>query len=183
MCTAAILAGGFGRRMGGRSKSLLPIGRERIIDRQLAVLRQVTDHVVIVTNDAGRYDNLGVPVWTDTRAGCGPLGGILAALVNTSAAMSLVIAGDMPFLSVTFLRHLVEAARGWDLAIPCTNDGYQPLCAVYGQACIGPIERQLDAGRLKVTDVLGAVLRPRARIRRDRPVRPGRPVVLQRQYA
>ena len=157
MCTVAILAGGFGRRMGGRPKSLLPSGRERIIDRQLAMLRQVTDHVVIVTSDADRYNSLGVPVWTDARSGCGPLGWILTALLNTSAAMSLVIAGDMPFLTVAFLRRLVKAAPGWDVAIPCTIDGYQPLCAIYSQACISPIERQLDAGRLKVTDLSSAV--------------------------
>ena len=157
MCTAAILAGGLGRRMGGRPKALLPIGHRRIIDNQLAVLRAVADHVAIVANETDRYDDLGVPVWPDERAGCGPLGGILTALVNAATPTALVIAGDMPFLTVAFLRHLVEAGQGFDVAIPCTSDGYQPLCATYNRTCIGPIQHHLDAGRLKVTDLLSAV--------------------------
>jgi len=157
MCTAAILAGGRGRRMGGRPKALLPIGRGRIIDNQLAVLQAVADHVAIVANDTELYAALGVPVWPDTREGYGPLGGILTALVNSATPTALIIAGDMPFLTVAFLKHLVEAGEGFDIAIPCTSDGYQPLCATYSRGCIAPIRHSLDSGRLKVTDLLAAV--------------------------
>src|SRR4029450_4526377 len=45
---AAILAGGLARRMGGANKAGLRIGDERIIDRQLRLLRQIADPVFIV---------------------------------------------------------------------------------------------------------------------------------------
>ena len=157
MCTAAILAGGHGRRMGGQPKALLPVGRTRIIDRQLATTRAVANHVAIVANDRELYGGLGVPVWNDVRPGSGPLGGILTALVNAPTAVTLIIAGDMPFLTVGFLRFLAESGRDVDVAIPNTPAGYQPLCAAYNQRCINAIQRNLDAGILTVTDVLPAV--------------------------
>ena len=157
MCTAAILAGGRGRRMGGQPKALLQVGDTRIIDRQLAVARAVTNRVAIVANDHELYEDLGVPIWTDLRPGLGPLGGILTALVNATTAVTLIIAGDMPFLTAGFLRHLVESGRDVDVAIPRTPEGYQPLCAAYNQTCIGSIQRHLDAGILKVGDLLPAV--------------------------
>ena len=157
MCTAAILAGGHGRRMGGQPKALLQVGDTRIIDRQLAVARAVTNRVAIVANDDELYEDLGVPIWTDLRPGSGPLGGILTALVNATTAVTLIIAGDMPFLTAGFLRHLVESGRDVDVAIPRTPEGYQPLCAAYNQTCIDSIQRHLDAGILKVGDLLPAV--------------------------
>ena len=159
MCTAAILAGGHGRRMGGQPKALLQVGRTRIIDRQLTATRAVTNHVAIVANDRALYDGLGVPIWNDVRPGCGPLGGILTALVNATTTITLVIAGDMPFLTGEFLRFLAEAGREVDVAVPCTPKGYQPLCAAYNQTCINAIQQNLDAGILQVTEFLKAVTR------------------------
>src|SRR5258705_4812987 len=48
--SAAILAGGRARRFGGADKASLPIGRARIIDRQLAALSAVADDIPIVAN-------------------------------------------------------------------------------------------------------------------------------------
>ena len=154
MYTAAILAGGQARRMGGRPKALLPIGGSRIIDRQLITLREITDHVAIVASDHALYKSLGVPIWPDIRPGCGPLGGILTALVHATTPITLVIAGDMPFVTVRFLQYLADSGRDVDVAIPRTTEGYQPLCAAYNQRCIKVIQQHLDARANKVTDLL-----------------------------
>ena len=62
MCTAAILAGGHARRFGGRPKAFLPIGDQRLIDRQIDVLCSVARHVVIVANDCDFYGGIDVQV-------------------------------------------------------------------------------------------------------------------------
>ena len=157
MCTAAILAGGHGRRMGGQAKALLQVGSTRIIDRQLAVARAVASRVAIVANDRELYGGLGVPIWTDLQPGTGPLGGIHTALANATTAVTLIIAGDMPFLTGEFLRFLAEAGRDVDVAVPCTPEGYQPLCAAYNQTCINAVQQNLDAGIFQVTELLAAV--------------------------
>ena len=157
MRTAAILAGGRARRFGGRPKALLPIGDQRIIDHQIAVLRTVADQLAIVTIDRDRYGALGVPVWEDLVPGAGPLGGIYTALVNATTSHTLVVAGDMPFLTAPFLRRLAQVGRDVDVAIPRTADGYQPLCACYGSRCAPVIRRSIEGNALKVTDLLSEV--------------------------
>jgi molybdopterin-guanine dinucleotide biosynthesis protein A len=38
----------------------------------------------------------------------------------------------MPFVSCKVIRYLVQAAQGYDAAVPIWKDGkYEPLCAVY----------------------------------------------------
>lgn len=149
--TAAILAGGRSRRLAGRDKSALRLGSRRIIDRQLAVLRRVAGHVLIVAPEEARFADLGVPIVTDERPGTGPLGALHAALRASPTSPTLVVACDLPFLEPALLEHVLELGRTFDVVVPRTSDGYQPLCASYARACIGPIERQLDAGALKVT--------------------------------
>ena len=157
MSTAAILAGGKAHRFGGRPKALFPLGDHRIIDRLLAVLRSVVDHVFIVGGEPGRFGTLGVPVREDVLPGTGPLGGIYTALAASTTPRTLIVAADMPFLHAQFLQHLMRVGRDFDIAIPRTADGQQPLCASYGEACAGNIERQISARTLKVTDILSGV--------------------------
>ncbi|MBI2834741.1 MAG: molybdenum cofactor guanylyltransferase [Acidobacteria bacterium] len=157
MHTAAILSGGRARRFGGRDKSALVVGAERIIDRQIAVLHAVADRVLIVTNARDRHAGLGLAVFEDLRPGCGTLGGIYTALMASETEQTLIIACDMPFLRAPFLRHVLAAGRGTDIAVPRTRAGYEPLCASYARTCLGPIGRRLEAGALKVVDLLSEV--------------------------
>ena len=157
MCTAAILAGGRARRLDGRSKALLSIGDRRIIDHQITVLRTVADQLAVVVAETTPYEALGVSVWTDLIPDSGPLGGIYTALVNSRSSHTLVIAGDMPFVTAAFLKHLLQVGRGVDVAIPLTADGYQPLCACYRRSCASVIRNQIESGNLKVTKLLSEV--------------------------
>ena len=159
MSTAAILAGGRARRFGGRPKLLLPLGDRRIADRLLAVLRAVFDQVFIVANDRATYAGLGVPVHADMLYAAGPLGGVHAALRRSHSSRTLVVAGDMPFLSSAFLDHLWRTGRSAEVSIPRTEDGYQPLCACYRATCAALIERRVAAGKLRTSAAVEAMRR------------------------
>lgn len=157
MLTAAILAGGQARRLGGREKSTLAVGGTRIIDRQVAVLREVVDHLLIVASKPARYQALELPVVTDLLSGAGALGGIYTALMATPTPQMLIVACDMPFLRAPFLHQLAALGRDMDIAIPRTADGYQPLCASYSRSVADLIRRRIDAGTLKIQDLLAEV--------------------------
>ncbi|MDE2904739.1 MAG: molybdenum cofactor guanylyltransferase [Acidobacteriota bacterium] len=159
MSTAAILAGGRARRFGGRPKLLLPLGDRRIVDRLLAALRPVVDQVFIVANNRATYGGLGVPVHPDVLDGAGPLGGVHAALRGSRSPRTLVVAGDMPFLSTAFLDRLWRADRAAEVTIPRTDDGYQPLCACYRATCASLIERRVAAGKLRTSAAVEALQR------------------------
>jgi molybdopterin-guanine dinucleotide biosynthesis protein A len=156
MSTAAILAGGRARRLGGRDKTQLVIDGRTILDRQLHVLHRVADHVIVVANDPARFAGLGLPVFGDLVPDAGALGGIYTALALAKEPV-MVVACDMPYLTAPFLTYVMAAAQDADLAVPRSADGYHPLCACYTQACAGPIRQRLDAGLLKVLDLFDDV--------------------------
>lgn len=156
-CTAAILAGGRGTRLGGADKGALMVGGRTILARQLALLADVTSRVAIVTNAAARYQDLGVPVLVDDIADAGPLGGLATALAWSDAPYCLIVACDMPFLSAGFLRHLVARAQGSDAAVPRTSHGLQPLCAVYATALLPRVRARIAEGRRDVTGLVREV--------------------------
>jgi molybdenum cofactor guanylyltransferase len=156
MRTAAILAGGAARRLGGLDKSRLLIGGRTILDRQLDLLGSLADRVMIIANDAARYADSGVTVVADRQPGAGSLGGIYTAVAEAASPV-LVLACDMPFLTAPFLAQLWDAGRDVDVAIPRGPDGYHPVCAYYAPTCVEPMRRRIEAGALKVIDLLTEV--------------------------
>ena len=156
MPTAAILAGGQARRLGGRDKSQIVIGGRTILDRLIDTLHLVVDRVVVVTGDPSRIREPRVTVVQDLVPGAGGLGGIYTALATADERV-LVVACDMPFLTAPFLARVLEAGGDTDAAVPRDDAGYHPLCACYSQACAEPIRRRVEAGVLKVLDLFGDI--------------------------
>jgi molybdopterin-guanine dinucleotide biosynthesis protein A len=155
--TAAILAGGQARRLGGGEKSALIVGATSILDRQLSLLRALTPHILIVTTDRSRAEAAGVAVAVDRVPGAGALGGMYTALMDAPTDQVLVIACDMPFLTAPFLAYLVEQGRTADAAMPRDEHGRHPLCASYARRTADHFKGCIDAGRLRVGDALDGV--------------------------
>jgi molybdopterin-guanine dinucleotide biosynthesis protein A len=151
-CTGVILAGGNASRYGGTPKGLERVGGRRIIDRVAESLAATTDDLLLIANDGVADAWLpGVRRATDVRPGLGSLGGIHAALVHAGHP-ALIVAWDMPFVPAGLLAALRDAGAGADVAVPESGSrrGVEPLCAYYSPACIGPIERRLDADDRRV---------------------------------
>jgi molybdenum cofactor guanylyltransferase len=163
MFTAAILAGGRATRFGGRDKSALVLGGRTILERQLEVLSEVAGDLLIVGGPLRPGIPAGVRQVPDAVPGCGPLGGVHAALSTARGSATVVVACDMPYLSAPLLQHLLtlasqgNRAQGADIVVPKTERGYHPLCAVYTPACLEPAARRLADGRLKLTGLFDDV--------------------------
>jgi molybdopterin-guanine dinucleotide biosynthesis protein A len=159
MPSAAILAGGQARRFGGRDKSGLLVEGRSILDRQLEELSTITDDLLVVIADdlprVRRY--AGVRVVPDRVAGCGPLGGLDAAIAAARDPQLILVACDMPFVTAAFLGHLLSLAKEADAVVPMTERGYHPVCAVYTRACQPAVQQGLSEGRLSMTALLQRV--------------------------
>jgi len=142
MQSVAILAGGDARRFGGRDKSALVVDGRTILERQISELSTVTPDVCVIR----REDDL-VP-------GCGPLGGLHAALNAARGDPLFLVACDMPFVTAALAAYLLMLAGEADAVVPRTDRGYHPLCAVYRRACLPAVERRLAERRLKMLDLL-----------------------------
>jgi molybdopterin-guanine dinucleotide biosynthesis protein A len=149
--SVVILAGGRSQRLG-RDKSLLPLGGEPLLARTVARLAPLSDDLIVVTNHADRYEPLGLPVRLvpDQRPGLGALMGIYSGLRAARHPLALAVACDMPFLNVSLLRYMLALAPDHDVVIPRLDGFLEPLHAVYGCACLGPMADVLEAGRRQI---------------------------------
>jgi molybdopterin-guanine dinucleotide biosynthesis protein A len=148
-----LLAGGKSSRMGC-NKALLVAGGVPLIQRVADALSVVADRVTVIANLPEDYRFLGLPILGDAVAGVGPLGGITTALRATQSEVCLVLACDLPLVRPDLLRALIREARGADAAVPRTQDGDHPLCAVYARTGLAQAEAQIEAGDYKVTRFL-----------------------------
>jgi len=149
--TGVIQAGGKSTRMGGEPKALLELGGRRIIERVLDVLRAVADPVLLVTNTPELYRFLGLQMVPDAFPDGGSLGGIYSGLQAAPGDVAFTVACDMPFVSPAVARLVTARAPEADVVAPRVGERWETLHACYGKACLGPMERRLRAGRLKIT--------------------------------
>jgi molybdopterin-guanine dinucleotide biosynthesis protein A len=157
MHSAAILSGGRAARFGGRDKSALVVGGRSILLRQLRELTQVAGDVMIIGGNPPR-DAIGTArVLQDHIPGCGPLGGLHAALAEATGEAVVVVACDMPYVTAALLRHLLTLTCEADAVVPRTARGYHPLCAAYTRACLEPVVRRLGDGRLQMSGLFDEV--------------------------
>ena len=133
----------------GRDKALLPWADEDLLGHALARLRAVVSEVRIVSGPEARHAERGVPV--DTDAGTGALAGVLAGLGAAGGRAGLVLAVDLPLVPSALLARLLARAPDADVVVPTSPRGDEPLCALFGPACLEPIRRRVQRGELKMT--------------------------------
>ena len=149
--TGIILAGGKNLRMG-KNKAFLEINGRRIIDRTKDLFLELFDEVLVVTNSPLEYVDLNLRLVADLIPEKGSLGGIYTGLFHSFHARAFVAACDMPFLNRSLIQHLIQRAPNFDIVIPKTDDGFQPLHAVYSQNCLPFMEELLRQNNLKIID-------------------------------
>ena len=147
-----ILAGGAGRRIGGRKAFAALGGRPllaHVIDR---IGPQVSRLAINAAPDAG-FDPFGLPVLPDEQPGCGPLGGILTALdwaQGQGEGRVLTVAVDTPFLPADLVGRL--AASGAPAVCAATHDGAHATTAIWSVELKEDLRRALGDGVRKVRD-------------------------------
>ena len=137
--------------MGGDPKALMELGGRPIVARVLDVVRQVTERVLLVTNTPDLYAFLGLPMVPDVFPEGGSLGGIYSGLRAAPGEAVFTVACDMPFLSAPVARLVLARAGEADVVAPRIGEQWETLHACYGKACLGPMERRLREGQLRIT--------------------------------
>lgn len=158
-----MLVGGRSSRMG-RDKALLPFRGAPLV-RWIAQAVEEAAGSVMLAGDDGRYGALGLPSIPDAYPGQGPLGGILTVLryappEGNPADWNLIVACDMPGVSASFLRGLMEAAEksGAGVLLPAGPGGRgEPLCAAYHRRALAALDTAFAEGVRSVREALKGV--------------------------
>jgi molybdopterin-guanine dinucleotide biosynthesis protein A len=150
-CTGVILAGGLNSRYSGRNKAFIPVRGERIMDRIYGVFQEVFEEIILVTNDPLQYLEWDLKIVTDIFPYRSSLTGIHAGLFFTTTPFAFFAACDAPFLKREIVEMVIGGIEtGFDVVIPETSSGFEPLCAVYAKKCIRPIEQQIIQKDFKI---------------------------------
>jgi len=134
-----VMAGGRSTRMG-TDKALLPWEGTTLLDHAITRLLAVTADVRILCGPTPRYADRNRPLVVDLEGetdGAGPLAGLAAGLASAGDAPGVYLGVDLPGVSVELLSALASIDDG-DAVVPVTEDGPEPLCAVYRAACSAP---------------------------------------------
>jgi molybdopterin-guanine dinucleotide biosynthesis protein A len=157
--TGIILSGGKSTRMG-RNKAFITVESVPIIQRIHSVFTNLFNEIIVVTNEKNLLFDLDATIHIDLVSGLGALGGLYTGLFYSSFPYSFCVACDMPFLKRKVIAYLIQQAENFDVVVPRTQDGLQPLHALYSKNCLEPIKTTLDEGRSKIIDFY-----PRVRVR------------------
>jgi molybdopterin-guanine dinucleotide biosynthesis protein A len=132
--TAAILAGGEGRRVGGDDKGLLVLAEKPLIEHVVAALHEQAGSFLICANrHPDRYARFGTVIRDATPEFRGPLAGISAALAHCRSVWMLTVPVDAPSPPCDLAQRLYAAASTAGAEASVAHDGVrrQPLFALY----------------------------------------------------
>jgi molybdopterin-guanine dinucleotide biosynthesis protein A len=155
---AGIFVGGQARRMGGRSKGNLPTAEGvTIVQKLRAACDAVGMRVLLVGNAAAReaYAAEGLLGVDDDRRAEGPLAGLVALLSNATEGTAVALACDMPFVTESLLKRLLDDPAESAALAAKRGDTWEPFFARYDAKKMLPLALQAaHAGKLGLQSLL-----------------------------
>lgn len=155
--TGLVLAGGEGKRMGGRDKGLVFWQDKPLIEHAITHLHHQTPPpqtmLISANRNASAYLTYGGLVISDLRSGFnGPLAGIEAALKATETEWLYCIPCDMPALPNSLFYQLYKAAREHrsKAVYARTNFESYPICCLMHRDLTSQLIQFLDNGHRKM---------------------------------
>ncbi|MDT8878349.1 molybdenum cofactor guanylyltransferase MobA [Halomonas saccharevitans] len=154
--TGMILAGGQGRRMGGRDKGLEPFAERPLVAH---VHERLAGHVAEVLINANRnverYRPLADRVVTDAEGGYqGPLMGIYSGLRAATTPWLVVVPCDTPALPGDLVARLVagigENDGEHDIAVAFDGERLHPVVALIRTSLADDLAAALADGERKI---------------------------------
>lgn len=157
MSTAVILAGGESRRMM-RDKLALPFGASSLLASAVSRFSANFDTVCVSVAEAGKYPEIDACHIADIYKGCGPMGGLHAALKHTGSDGVFLVAADLPFADPRAAIRIMELCASYDVCVMTDNrTRYEPLFGYYKKNMLMHVEDALKTGNYKIAALFDKV--------------------------
>ncbi|MFO7646626.1 MULTISPECIES: molybdenum cofactor guanylyltransferase MobA [Halomonas] len=150
--TGMILAGGQGRRMGGRDKGLVPFaGRPLVAHVRQRLEGRVREVLINANRHLDDYRPLADRVIVDAETGYqGPLMGIYSGLRAATTPWLLVVPCDTPALPADLVERLVAGLGDGDIAVADDGERLHPVVALIRTSLADDLAAALAAGERKI---------------------------------
>jgi molybdopterin-guanine dinucleotide biosynthesis protein A len=152
--TGLLLAGGMGRRMGGRDKGLLDLDGQTLASRVIERLRpQVGPLLINANRNLDTWRAYGLPVVSDEIGGfSGPLAGMHAGLRACTTPWLFTAPCDAPFLPLDLVSRLAVGveAETTKLAVASCIGRLQQVFLLLHRGLLPALETYLNTGGRKI---------------------------------
>jgi molybdopterin-guanine dinucleotide biosynthesis protein A len=159
-----LFVGGAARRMG-EPKGLLAVpprfaaqSGETVVERLARIAASALPGAPIcLVGENPAYAHLPFPFLADARPQSGPLGGLVALLMEAERLGSpscLALGCDFPFVSAHLLQEIVAAEPAAPICAPWLEGYFQPLLARYQATLLAPFRAALGRGHLALQPLL-----------------------------
>jgi molybdenum cofactor guanylyltransferase len=154
-----VLAGGAGRRMGGKDKGLIEFKNKPLILYSIENLKlQVLNIFISANRSFEAYQKFNYPILRDLSVNkLGPLAGIQTGLFNCKSKYLMVVSCDTPNLPNNLLEKLFDSLKlnNSDIAIPFTvsNDDEKqihPTTMLLSTSLLKSLDNFLNKGGRKI---------------------------------
>lgn len=157
-CSVLLLAGGQGRRMGGRDKGLIEWAGRPLIAHIHDVVRPFTDDLIVSCNrNPGRYARYADHLVPDAEAGFqGPLAGVRAGLRQACHPWLLLLPCDAPRVDESLVDALLSQPRGAGQRPLMVRQAeqWQPLFSLLPRALLADLDDAWEQGEPSLLRVL-----------------------------
>jgi molybdopterin-guanine dinucleotide biosynthesis protein A len=153
--SGVILAGGQNSRVNGQKKTFFTVGGDSIFDRIYSVMNNIFEDLMLVTRTPECFLQWDINIVPDIFDIHCPLNGIYSGLFFASTPHIFVIACDIPFISFDLINYICSSYdTSYDVYMPKTIKGEEPLCAIYSKQCLNRFKTCLQQERYKITRCL-----------------------------
>jgi molybdopterin-guanine dinucleotide biosynthesis protein A len=147
--TGVILAGGSSKRMG-QDKATLRVEGISLFERTLQTF-QLLFSEILIAGDRPDLARPGIPAIADIYPGSA-LGGVYTGLFVAKTPWIFVAPCDMPYPDPVLIRNILTRREGYDVVVPLTQEGFEPLFACYHKNCLEVIHSMLKKNLYCVYD-------------------------------
>lgn len=149
--TGMVLAGGEGRRMGGRDKGLEPFAGLPLFAHTAARLEgQVAELLISANRNLDAYRLFG-RVISDAESGFqGPLMGIYSGLRAANTPWLLIAPCDTPLLPDNLVARMLAGIQSADIAVAFDGQHLHPTVALIRTTLADDLQAALKSGERKI---------------------------------
>ena len=153
--TCIILAGGQGKRMGGKNKALIPFKNSTLIEHIIQAMTPQVDKIIISANqDLLQLNKLGFAVIEDQVKDQGPLIGITSAATHVNTPTVVVTPCDVINIPDTYVLEMMlklELTKS-DVVVAKTKGRTHYLNCAFKLEKIEDLKKIISKGTLRVSD-------------------------------
>ncbi len=157
-CTALILAGGKGSRMG-EDKAQLLLHNKTLENLALTKTNALFTNTILSV--ALLKDNANINQVRDNLIDAGPLAALVSGLAEIKTNWLFALAVDMPFVRESLIKNLANERapfeKNFQAIIPIANQHEQVLCAFYAKSALSELSFALAKGERSVRRAISSL--------------------------